>query len=509
MLLLVATLWPMHRLGKEFMPPLNEGTLLYMPTAVPGMSIEQATKVLQIQDRMLKKFPEVATVFGKAGQADTATDPAPLSMFETIISLKPPNEWRPGMTWDKLIAAMNATVRTPGMSNIFWMPIQTRTEMLTTGMRSILGIKVLGPDLGEIQRVAEQIEQALTSFPDTRSVFAERTSGGYFLDFDVNREAAARYGLTVQEVNDVIETAIGGKTITTTVEERERYPVTARYARDFRQGLDSLKRVLVSTPNGAQVPIELLGKVYYQTGPPDIRSENGQPVGFVYVDPTTSDINGYVRAASERIAQQVKFPTGYSMQWGGQFQYLQQAEARLKFVVPLTLALICVLLYLNTGSMTKTLIVLLAVPFSLVGAFWLLYLLGYNMSVAVWVGLIALAGLDAETGVVMLMYLDHGWDKFRLAGRLNTEADLEMAIHEGAVQRIRPKIMTVCAILFGLLPIMWSPVTQTGTDVMKRIAAPMIGGVITSAILELLVYPVIYVFWRGRGVKNKSSAVES
>ena len=498
--ILLLTLWPINRLGKEFMPPLNEGTLLYMPTAIPGISITEATKVLQIQDRELKKFPEVATVFGKAGQADTATDPAPLSMFETIVALKPFSEWRPGMTWDKLIAEMNRTIRTPGMSNIFWMPIQTRTEMLTTGLRSNLGIKVFGPELVGIQRVNEQIERALTGFPDTRSVFAERPAGGYFLDFEVNREAAGRYGLTVGEVNDVIETAIGGKTITTTVEQRERYPVSARYARDFRQDLNALKRVLVSTPGGASVPIELLADIRYKTGPPDIRSENGQPVGFVFVDVTTSDIDGYVRAASQRIAQAVKFPPGYSMQWGGQFQYLKQAEARLKFVVPLTLAVILILLFLNTRSMTKTLIVLLAVPFSLVGAFWLLYLLGYNMSVAVWVGLIALAGLDAETGVVMLLYLDHAWERQRVTGRTSLR-DLEIAIHEGAVQRIRPKIMTVCAILFGLLPIMWSPVTQTGADVMKRIATPMIGGVITSALLELLVYPVIYWLWKQREIK--------
>jgi Cu(I)/Ag(I) efflux system membrane protein CusA/SilA len=502
-IILALTLLPMHFLGKEFMPPLNEGTLLYMPTSVPGMAIDEATKILQIQDRQLKKFPEVETVFGKAGQADSATDPAPLSMFETLISLKPFGQWRAGMTWEKLVAEMNANLRTPGMSNIFWMPIQTRTEMLTTGMRSNLGIKVFGPDLAGIQDAAVQIERALSGFRDTRSVFAERTVGGYFLDFSINREAAARYGVTVQDVNDVIETAIGGKTITTTVEGRERYPVNARYARDFRQDLSALKRVLVPTPTGAQVPIELLADIDYKTGPPDIRSESGQLVGFVYVDVTTSDIDGYVRAASQRIAQTVKLPAGYTMQWSGQYQYLKEAEARLKFVVPLTLAIIFLLLYLNTRSVTKTFIVLLAVPFSLVGAFWLLALLGYHMSVAVWVGLIALAGLDAETGVVMLLYLDQAWEKFRAAGRANSIVDLDDAVREGAVQRLRPKIMTVCAILFGLLPIMWSPVTQTGADVMKRIAAPMIGGVITSAILELLLYPVIFSMWRGSNLKGQ------
>jgi len=500
-LILAATIIPFEKLGSEFMPPLNEGTLLYMPTAVPGMSITEAAKILQIQDRQLKEIPEVETVFGKAGQSESSTDPAPLSMFETIVSLKPLDQWRPGMTWDKLIAEMNATIKTPGMASIFWMPIQTRTEMLSTGFRSVLGVKVFGPDLAGIQKVAIQIEKALSDFPDTRSVFAERTAGGYFLDFTVNREAAARYGLTVQDVNDVVETAIGGKTITTTVEGRERYPVNARYARDFRQNLEVLKGVLVPTPTGAQVPIGLLADVAYRTGPADIRNENGQLVGFVFVDLTTTDIDGYVRKASERIAQRVTYPPGYYIQWAGQFEYLKQAEARLKVVVPLTLLIIFVLIYINTQSAIKTSIVLLAVPFSLVGAFWLLYLLGYNMSVAVWVGLIALAGLDAETGVVMLLYLDNAWEKFRAEGRMNSMADLYAAVKEGAVRRIRPKVMTVCAILFGLLPIMWSPATQAGADVMKRIATPMIGGIVTSAILELLLYPVIFVIWKKRGFR--------
>jgi len=496
LLILAATVYPFQKLGKEFMPPLNEGSLLYMPTAVPGMSITEATKILQIQDRQLRKIPEVERVFGKAGQSETPTDPAPLSMFETVISLKPFDQWRPGMTWEKLIAEMNANTKTPGMANIFWMPIQTRTEMLTTGFRTVLGVKVFGPDLGRIQNVAIDIEKALGDLPDTRSVFAERTTGGYFLDFAVNREASARYGLTVSDVNDVVETAIGGKTITTTVEGRERYPVNARYARDFRQDLDSLKRALVPTPAGTQVPIGLLADIRYRTGPPDIRNENGQLVGFVFVDVTTADIDGYVRKASQRLRERIQFPPGYYIQWAGQFEYLKAAEQRLKVVVPFTLLIIFVLIYMNTQSVLKTFVVLLAVPFSLVGAFWFLYLLGYNMSVAVWVGLIALAGLDAETGVVMLLYLDHAWEKYVAEGRMRSMADLHDAVKEGAVQRIRPKIMTVCAILFGLLPIMWSPTTQAGADVMKRIAAPMIGGVVTSAILELLIYPVIFVIWR-------------
>ena len=481
------------------MPPLNEGTILFMPTAVPGMSIGEATRILQIQDRILKAIPEVATVFGKAGQADTPTDPAPLSMFETVVTLKPHAQWRAGMSWEKIIAEMNEKLKTPGMANIFWMPIQTRTEMLTTGFRSVLGVKVFGPDLGRIQDLGVQIEKALTDLPDTRSVFAERTTGGYFLDFTVKRQVAARYGLTVGDVNDVIETAIGGNTIATTVEGRERYPISVRYARDYRSDLDSLKRVLVPTPTGAQVPIGELADLVYRTGPPSIRDENGgQLVGFVFVDVTNSDIDGYVRGANARIAERIKFSPGYYIQWAGQFEYLKSAEQRLEIVIPFTLLIIFILIYLNTKSAARTAIVLLAVPFSLVGAFWFLYLLHYNLSVAVSVGLIALAGLDAETGVVMLLYLDHAWDKFQAAGRLRTPADLHAAIIEGAVQRIRPKIMTVCAILFGLLPIMWSPTMQAGADVMKRIAAPMIGGVITSAILELLLYPTIYMLWRRR-----------
>ena len=503
LVILLLTIFPYSRLGSEFMPPLNEGTLLYMPTAVPGMSITEATKILQIQDRQLKKIPEAVTVFGKAGQAETPTDPAPLSMFETIVALKPPDQWRKGMTWDKLLAEVNANIKTPGMANIFWMPIQTRTEMLTTGFRTVLGVKVFGPDLGEIQKLAVQVEKELAEFPNTRSAFAERTVGGYFLDFVVNREAAARYGLKVGDVNDIIETAIGGKNITTTVEGRERYPVSVRYARDFREDIDALKRVLVPTPTGAQVPISLLADIKYKTGPPSVRSENGKLVGFVFVDITTSDIDGYVRKASQQLGQRIQYPPGYYIQWAGQFEYLQAAKERLKVVIPFTLLIIFMLIYISTQSVVKTAIVLLAVPFSLIGAFWLLYLLGYNMSVAVWVGLIALAGLDAETGVVMLLYLDHAWEKFRAEGRMNTMKDLHDAVIEGAVSRVRPKIMAVSAILFGLLPIMWSPAMQAGADVMKRIATPMIGGVISSAFLNLLIYPVIYVIWKKRGLKEQ------
>ncbi len=531
LVILGATVFPYAQLGKQFMPPLNEGDILYMPTAVPGISINEAVKILQIQDRMLRRFQEVERVFGKAGYADTATDPAPLSMVETVVKLKPPDQWRHGMTWEKLIAEMNEKVKTPGMANIFWMPIQTRTEMLTTGFRSVLGIKVFGPDLGTIQNVAIQIEKALTDFPNTRSVFAERTTGGYFLDFAVKRREAARYGFNVADVNDIIETAIGGKTIATTVEGRERYPVNVRYARDFREDLDALKRVLVASPMNAssgsssqgampasssagsgeppatemaQIPISSLADISFKTGPPSIRTENGQQVGFVFVDVTTEDIGGYVAKAAERIREQVQFPAGYYIQWAGSFEYQQRAFKRFLLIAPFTLLLIFVLIYLNTRSAIKTAIVLMAVPFSLVGAFWLLYILGYDLSTAVWVGVIALAGLDAETGVVMLLYLDHAWDKFRAEGRMTTMGDLQEAIIEGAVQRIRPKVMTIAAILFGLLPIMWSPTNQAGADVMKRIAAPMIGGVITSGLLELLIYPAIYVIWRKRHLGRES-----
>lgn len=501
--ILAVTVVPFRRLGSEFMPPLNEGSILFMPTAAPGMSIGEASRILQVQDALIRSVPEVETVFGKAGEAQTPTDPAPLSMFETVVTLRPHDQWRPAMTWEGIVSELNAKLKTPGMANSFWMPIQTRTEMLTTGFRSVLGVKVFGPDMAAIEDVGLQIEKALEGFPGTRSVFAERTTGGYYLDVTVNRAAAARYGLTVDDVNDMVESGVGGKVVSTTVEGRERYPISVRYARDFRESTDALSRVLVSTPTGVQVPLSALAEIGFRTGPPSIRDENGQLVGFVFVDATQTDIEGYVRAASARIRSDVKFPPGTYIQWTGQFEYLQSAQKRLAVVVPFTLLAIFMLIFVNTRSVARTVIVLLAVPFSLVGAFWFLYLLHYNLSVAVWVGLIALAGLDAETGVVMLLYLDHAWDRLQAAGRLRNTGDLDLAILEGAVQRIRPKIMTVCAILFGLLPIMWSPTTQVGADVMKRIAAPMIGGVVTSAILELLLYPAIYSLWRGRSLARE------
>ena len=505
-LILGSTAYPIMKLGSEFMPPLNEGTILFMPTATPGMAVSEVSRVLNMQGRMIMQFPEVETAFGKAGQADTATDPAPLSMFETTIQLKPKDQWRPGMTWEKLMAEMNDKLKLPGMANVFWMPIQTRTQMLTTGFRSNLGIKIFGKDLEEINKVGEQIEQALTGFPDVRSVFAERATGGRYLDISVKRNELSRYGLRVEDVNDAIEMAVGGSTITRTVEGRERYPVAVRYARDYRDDIAALGRILIATPKGAQIPLSEVADIRYTFGPPSVRSENGQLVSFVFVDTTASDMVGFVQKASQQIREKVIFPTGYFMEWAGSFEYFLRAKERLMIIVPFTLVIIFVLIYMNTKSVIRTAIVFLAVPFSLVGAFWLLYILDYNMSVAVAVGLIALAGIDAETGVVMLMYLDSAYDDRKKKGLMNTIHDLILAVEEGAVHRIRPKMMTVCAILFGLLPIMWS--TGSGADVMKRIATPMVGGVITSAVLELLIYPVIYVLWRSYGLQ-KASHLES
>jgi Cu(I)/Ag(I) efflux system membrane protein CusA/SilA len=416
LVVLILTLIPFSRLGSEFMPPLNEGTILYMPTAVPGMSITEAAKILNAQDKMLMKFPEVERVFGKIGRAETATDPAPLSMVETVITLKPKDQWRPGMTWDKLLAEMNENVRFPGMANIFWMPIQTRTEMLSTGFRSNLGIKVFGPDLNTIEDIGVEIEGILTELQGTRSVFAERVTGGYFLDFDIDREQAARYGLTVGDIEDVIETAIGGKNISQTVEGQERYPINVRYQRELRGDIEELQRVVVATPAGAQIPISLLADINFSTGPPQIRNENGQKVGYVFVDVEGKDFEGYVNEAKELIREKVDLPPGYFVQWAGQYEYLQRVKEKLTIIVPITVLIIFLLLYMNFKSATETMIVLLSVPFSLVGSIWLLYLLGYDMSVAVWVGMIALAGLAAQTGVVMIIYLDEAYMRWKAEG---------------------------------------------------------------------------------------------
>ncbi|MBI4550661.1 MAG: efflux RND transporter permease subunit [Candidatus Latescibacteria bacterium] len=524
--LLVALTVPVYfQLGSEFMPPLNEGSILFMPTAVPGMSITEGAKVLQLQDRVLAQFPEVKSVFGKIGRSTSPTDPAPLSMVETTIILKPQNEWRTvhedrwysgwavwplntlfglvwpeerPMTWDELVSEIDPKVKVPGMANIWWMPVQTRTEMLSTGIRSNLGIKVFGPDLTMIDTVAVRVERVLKDLPGTRSVFAERTTGGYYLDFNINREAAARYGLTVGDVEDIIETAIGGMDVSRTVEGRERYPITVRYLRELRDDPDMLRRVLVPTPAGAQVPLSLLADIQPTTGAPMIRDENGQLQGFVFVDVTEKDYEGYIERAQQVVQEKVSLPPGYRIEWAGQYKYLLRTRERLKYILPLTLFIVFVLLYLNTKSVVKTWIVLLAVPFSAVGAIWLLALLDYNMSIGVWVGLIALMGVDAETGVFMLLYLDLAYEERRAKGRMNTLEDLKEAIIYGAVKRVRPKVMTVGVMFMGLLPIMWS--AGTGADLMKRIAAPMIGGIFTSFIMELMVYPVIYEIWRGRGM---------
>ena len=483
-----------EKLGSEFMPPLNEGTILYMPTSLPGLSVQKASYILQTQDRLLKEFPEVDHVFGKMGRARTATDPAPLNMAETLITLKPQEDWRPGMTWDKLIAEMDQRVNMPGMPNIWWMPIQTRTEMLATGIRTSLGIKILGPRLEELERLGLQIEGLLHSLHGTRSAYAERVTGGYYLDIDVNRVAAARYGLTVGDVQDVIESAIGGKNITWTVEGRERYPINVRYPRELRQDIDALKRVLVMTPQGEQIPLAQLSSITKTTGPPSIRDENGSLASIVFVDVAGQDLGTYVQNAKALIQEHVKLPPGYSLQWAGQYEYLERAQKQLQIVIPLTLFIIFVLLYLNFRSVPRCLLVLLSVPFSLVGAILYLNFLEYHLSVAVWVGLIALAGVAAETGVIMIIFLDEACAKRQKENRLQTLSDLRDAVVEGAVLRVRPKIMTAAAIFLGLLPIMWSH--GTGADVMKRIAAPMIGGMVTAVLLTLLVIPGLYIIWR-------------
>ncbi|HEU4363879.1 MAG TPA: CusA/CzcA family heavy metal efflux RND transporter, partial [Candidatus Krumholzibacteria bacterium] len=439
------------QLGSEFMPPLNEGSILYMPTSVPGLPVSEAGRVLQIQDRLLKEFPEVQTVFGKIGRAETPTDPAPLSMVETVVTLKPESEWRPGMTWEKLIAEMDAKLQFPGMANIWWMPIQTRNEMLTTGIRSNLGIKIFGPDLNESERIGIEIERLLKQLPDTRTAFAERVTGGFYLDFEVNRAEAARYGLTVDDVNMIVQSAIGGENVTTTVEGKDRYPVNIRYARELRDDLDELARVLVPTPSGAQVPIGQIADIVFATSAPMIYNDGGSKVSYVFVDVKGKSYGDYVAHAKQLIRDQIKLPAGYYLEFAGQYEHMERMKRRLALVVPLTLFLVLFLIYVNTRSAVKTAIVMLAVPFSLVGAFWFLWLLDYNVSNAVWVGLIALAGIDAETGVIMLLYLDMAYEERRKSGRMNTITDLREAIHHGAVKRIRPKFMTWGTTLIGLL----------------------------------------------------------
>ncbi|MEO6598550.1 MAG: CusA/CzcA family heavy metal efflux RND transporter [Polyangiaceae bacterium] len=497
---IVLTIPAVFRLGSEFMPPLNEGVILYMPTAPPGMSENESAVVLQAMDRELKKFPEVVSVFGKEGRAETATDPAPLGMAEVTVVLKPRSEWRKGVSWDGLIKEMDDKLHLPGMPNVWWMPIQTRTEMLATGVRSPLGIEVFGDSLDDIERAAIAVEHSVSKLPGTRSAFAERSTGGFYLDFEVKREEAARHGLTVADVNTVVAQAIGGENVSETVEGRERYPISVRYAREYRDDPEVLGRVLIGTPDGAQVPLSQVVEIKSVLGPPMIRSEGGKLVGFVFVD-TDRPIADYVAAAKSAVARDVALPSGTRLSWVGQFKYFERAKERLKWVIPLTLGIVFLLLYLNTKSITETFIVMLAVPFSLVGAIWLLFILHYNISIAVWVGIIALAGLDAETGVVMLLYLSLAHSRRERDGTLRTRSDLRDTIVEGAAKRLRPKLMTVLTMIIGLMPVLWS--TGTGADVMKRIAAPMIGGLVTSFLLELTVYPAIFAIWKGRTLPER------
>jgi Cu(I)/Ag(I) efflux system membrane protein CusA/SilA len=525
---LVLTTIPVYlALGSEFMPPLREGTILYMPSAVePGMSVAEAQKALQVQDKLLKAFPEVQRVFGKAGRANTSTDPAPFTMMETTIILKPESEWREKPRWysswapgwlksvlrpiwrdrisqEDLENEMNAALQLPGISNAWTMPIKGRLDMLSTGIRTPVGIKISGADLATVERVAKETEAVVKKVPGTRSVYAERVAGGFFLDFVLKREQLARYGLTVDDANMMVMTAVGGDNQSMTVEGRERYGINVRYARDYREDLSALRRVLLPLPGGqGQIPMEEIADVVLAQGPSMIRDENGLLAGYVYVDFDTSkvDVGSYVTEAKKAVAAGLELPTGYNMVWSGQYENMLRVKERLKLIIPLTLVLIFGLLYMNTKSSFKALLVMAAVPFSAIGAVWLLWALDYNISIAVWVGMIALMGLDAETGVFMLLFLDLSHDEYKAKGLLRTRRDLVEAIVHGAVKRVRPKAMTVFAAMLGLLPIMWS--IGTGADLMKRIAAPMIGGLVTSFLMELLVYPAVYFLWKKKEVTD-------
>ncbi|MBK8069393.1 MAG: efflux RND transporter permease subunit [Rhodanobacteraceae bacterium] len=498
---LIATAWPASRLGSEFMPSLNEGSLLYMPSSLPGMSVTQAGQLLQTQDRIIKSFPEVESVFGKAGRALTATDPAPLEMFETVINLKPQDQWRPGMTQDQLIAEMDSALKFPGVANSWTMPIKARTDMLSTGIRTPIGIKVFGKDLKQIETVARDIERVVRAVPGTTSAYAERLTGGFYLDIEPDLTQLARYGLSVGAIQDVVAAALGGEMVTTTVEGRERFGVIVRYPRELRDSPERIAReVLIATMDGAQIPLGELAHVGLSQGAPSIRTENALLSAYIYVDLRGRDIGGYVRDAQQAVAEQVVFPPGTYATWSGQFEYMQRAQATMKVVIPLTLGIIFLLLYLNFRRITESLIVMFSVPFALVGGVWLMWALSYNLSVAVAVGFIALAGVAAQTGVVMLIYLDHALAARaaarKAAGEALTAGDLVDAIVEGAVERVRPKMMTVTAIIAGLLPIMWS--TGTGSEVMRRIAAPMVGGMLSSTVLTLVVIPALYALVKRR-----------
>ncbi len=501
-----ATWFPYKKLGSEFMPPLYEGDLLYMPTTLPGISITKARELLQQTDKIIKTFPEVESVLGKIGRAETATDPAPLSMIETTIRLKPRSEWPKGMTVQKLIDKMDAAIKIPGLTNAWTMPIKTRIDMLSTGIKTPVGIKIGGPDLKVLQRLGKEIEKAVKDIPGTRSVYAERAEGGNYVDFEINRDAIARYGLTIGDVQDVFMSAVGGMNITKTVEGLERYPVNLRYQRDYRENIPALKRVLVPLPHGGNIPLEQLGKIVVRKGPPVIKSENARPNAWVYIDIENTDVGSYVEKAQKVVSEKIKLPQGYSLVWSGQYEYMQRAAKTLALVIPLTLLLVILLLYFNTKSFVKTGIILLALPFSMVGAIWYLYFAGFHMSVAVWVGIIALLGVSAETGVVMLLYLDIAYENWRKQGKMKTFHDLREAIFDGAVKRIRPKMMTVLVLFFGLLPILIGH--GAGSDVMKRIAAPMAGGIFTSLIMELTIFPALFYIIKKRKMKKEHAMLE-
>jgi Cu(I)/Ag(I) efflux system membrane protein CusA/SilA len=494
LVLVLITLIPLSRLGSEFMPPLDEGDLLYMPTTMPGISITEAKNLLQQTDRIISTFPEVDYVFGKAGRAETATDPAPLSMIETTIRLKDRKYWRPGLTTEKLIQELDAAIKFPGLANSWGYPIKIRIDMLSTGIKTPVGIKLLGNDLNVLSRLGQEVEAILKQVPGTASVFAERVIGGYYLDFEIKRREAARYGLTVGDVQEVITMALGGETITQTVEGLERYSVNLRYFQDYRSSLPALKRILIPTPKGPPVPMEQVADIKFHQGPDMIKSEGARRTASIFVDIRDIDLGTYIQKAKEAIKTHLKLPPGYNLLWSGQFEYMERARERLQVVVPITLVLVILLLYLSTQSLVKVCIILMAIPFSLIGAIWLLYLLDYNLSVGVYVGIIALAGLDAETGAIMLLYLDISYDERKAQGKLHTYEDLKDAVMHGAVQRLRPKLMTILANIFGLFPVMWA--TGAGSEVAKRIAAPLVGGVTTSFLLELLIYPAIYLLWK-------------
>jgi Cu(I)/Ag(I) efflux system membrane protein CusA/SilA len=524
---LAATVWPWRRLGSEFMPPLHEGSVLFMPTTVPGVSIAQAREIMRYQDSVLASFPEVESVLGKAGRANTATDPAPLDMYETTIMLKPPEAWRAGMTYERLIAEMDRAVQLPGVTNAWTMPIKGRIDMLATGVRTAVGIKIFGPDLDTLQALGERVERLIQQVPGTRSAFAERGVSGYYVDIAIDRAEAARYGLNVGDIHDAIMATVGGMDAATTVEGRERYVVNVRYPRELRDNLQKLREVVIPVGSGmsaagamsqmgdmnassapasggrrlTQIPLGQVATVRVVQGPMAVKTENAFPVTTIFVDIQDRDVGSYVRDAQRTVAQQLALPAGYSLSWSGQYEFMQRVAQRLRLVVPVTLGIIFLLLYLNFRGVTESLIVMLALPFSAVGGIWFLWALGYNTSVAVWVGFIALAGVAAETGVVMLIYLDEAFHRRSLEGRMRSREDVAAAVHEGALERLRPVMMTVTAIIAGLAPILWS--SGTGADVMKRIAAPMVGGMVTATILTLVVIPAIYLLWRSWQVRHR------